>query len=448
MKSTNQKSSRVARSARGLLFGVTCLVAVACSGGETAREAIEGSLTETGEAPEVQEPLPEIDETPTTPIGLVVVGNAEGTVDLQWDESRDETVTGYIVTRVASVGGDEVFETTEPSFTDSGLTDGDIFTYSVAAIGDGGTSLGSDPVSVQVGVDTNPPSRPGTPRTEESTDGVQLTWRASTDFSGIDGYVITRILDGETTEIDVEEANFFDDLAPGNVVSYSVRAVDAAGNESDDSRIVTLLSGTSADDVIVVVSAIADPAADANSTRLQNALLEAGYRVSWFEDDVFDSNVTTSDDLVLLVGDVQGQGFDWNLFGTNAHTIALKSIFLQASGILVDLPKLDGLAQLDYAPPGEEVREVTMTTTDRPRNVVIIPQLEQLPDLQVWATPTWTDEIAVAGLIPTGGELANDRGAPGCRAFFPGNNDALAEQTDAAWQLLIEFVDSVSTTCR
>ena len=118
------------------------------------------------------------------------------------------------------------------------------------------------------------------------------------------------------------------------------------------------------------------------------------------------------------------------------------------SGITSEPPKLDGLAQLDYMPPGGEVREVAMTTVARPRNVVIIPAIEQVPDLQVWATPTWSDEIAVAGLIAEGDELATDREAPGCRAFFPGNRDSLAEQTDAAWGLLVEFVDEISNTCR
>ena len=56
-------------------------------------------------------------------------------------------------------------------------------------------------------------------------------------------------------------------------------------------------------------------------------------------------------------------------------------------------------------------------------------------------------DIAVAGLIRTGGELANGKQAPGCRAFFPGNVDSLAEQSNAGWELLIEFVSDVSDVC-
>ena len=447
----NHQPTREKSSARVLLFGVLCLIAAACTSGEPAREAVDTTTTTTTtEAPEEVEvaEIPEIDEAPSTPAGLVVAANEGGEVTLQWDDSRDESVTGYELTRVASIGGSDVFETTETTFTDSELNDGDIFTYSVAAVGSGGTSDRSEPVSVLVGTDTDAPSRPGTPRTVESADGVSLTWRASTDFSGIDRYVVTRILDGETTEIEAPEPMLEDDIAAGQVVTYAVRAVDGAGNESENTRNVTLLSGTAADGVIVVVSAIADPATDEDSTRLRSALLEQGYTVTWFEDEVFDSNITTSDDLVLLVGDVEGQGFDWNLFGTDAHTITLKSIFLVSSGITVDPPKLDRLTQIDYAPPGEDPRAVTLTFVERPRVSVAIPELELIPDLEVWATQAGASDVTVAGLIQTGGELANEREAPGCRAFFPGHPDSLGEQGDAGWDTLVEFVDSVSNTCR
>jgi hypothetical protein len=78
---------------------------------------------------------------------------------------------------------------------------------------------------------------------------------------------------------------------------------------------------------------------------------------------------------------------------------------------------------------------------------VYIPSNEQLASLETWARPVWSDDIAVAGLIPKGGELANERPAPGCRAFFPGNIDSLEEQSDAGWELLVEFVNDVSDVC-
>lgn len=445
------QQTRVTRGFRTLLFGVFCLVAAACTGGESASPAPEdttttSTTTTTVADPDSPEAVPVIDAIPTAPVGLVVTENAEGSVTLEWDESRDESVTGYEVTRIASIGS-AVFEVTDPSFTDDELEDGDVVTYTVSAVNEAGTSDRSEPLPVQVGVDTNAPSRPGTPRTAETDEGVALSWRASTDFSGIDRYIVTRILDGETSELETPEPELVDDIAPGLTVTYAVRAVDGAGNESENTRNVTFLSGTAADEVVVVVSALADPAEDAGTTRLQAELLEAGFTVTWFEDSEFDSNLTTSEDLVLLIGDTEGPGFDWNLFGTDANTITLNSLFFVASGLVESFPRADSLDQIAYAPPGEETRFLGLTDTAEPR-IPRIPQLNWFPDLEVWATPPETQEVAVAGLVPAGGELIDDREAPGCRAFFPGNFDDLNEYSDSGWGLLTEFVGSVSDRCR
>jgi hypothetical protein len=88
-----------------------------------------------------------------------------------------------------------------------------------------------------------------------------------------------------------------------------------------------------------------------------------------------------------------------------------------------------------------------MTVTARPKPVVYIPANEQLPSFETWARPVWSEDIAVAGLILEGGELANEQPAPGCRAFFPGNPESLAEQTDDAWELLLGFIDDVAAIC-
>ena len=77
-----------------------------------------------------------------------------------------------------------------------------------------------------------------------------------------------------------------------------------------------------------------------------------------------------------------------------------------------------------------------------------MPENEQIPDLQVWATPSFSAEIAVAGLLPQGAELANGDLAPGCRAFYPGNTDSLTESTEAGWDVLIEFVSDIEEACR
>ncbi len=428
------------------ILAAAALLASACTG---STASTDGGTTTSAAPPVTAEPLPEIDPAPSAPVGLIVVRSGDGAIELAWDASRDETVMSYEVTRVSPSGTTERFETGVPSYLDRGLEDGTIFTYQVKAIGTGGESDGSDAVTAQVGVDSNAPKAPNRPVITETATGVELAWNAVNDISGIDRYVITRTLDGETTEIDVgTETTYVDEIDAGLVVTYSVRAVDAARNESEPSRNSTVLSGTSANGVVVVVSAQEDPENDPATARLERELLDAGYALTWFEDDVFDANVTTADDIVILLGDVLGEGFDWNIFATDATVIGLKSMFVQAGGITENPPKLDRLAQLDYLAPGKDEREVALTTTPRPKPVVYIPANELLPSVQTWARPVWSDDIAVAGLIDKGEELANEKPAPGCRAFFPGNASSLSEQTDDAWELLIEFVGDVRSVCQ
>jgi hypothetical protein len=428
------------------------LVATACTSGETnsttttlAPEATPDSvaLSDLETAPDA-----EVDETPTPPIGLTVINTSDGAIELAWEDSRSDDVTGYEITRVGRTGTTERFEVAGNSFVDSGLEDGEIFSYNVAAIAPAGKSERSESVSAQVGVDSNPPTTPGRPRIiEGEVASVAIEWEPSRDISGLADYVVRRTVDGVTEELSATDAQFLDDIEPGIIASYAVAAVDVNGNESETSRSITVLTGRTSSRLLIVVSQQADPAADVNTNRLYTDLLDAGYVVSWFEDDVFDANVTDSGDTVLLLGDVEGEGFDWNIFGTDATIIGLKSMFVQAGGITEFPPKLDRTAQLDYTPPTGDEREVILTNTARPKPVVIIPPNEQVPELEIWGRVTWDNTIAVAGLIPKGDLLANDKEAPGCRAFFPGNAGSLGEQTEDAWALLYEFVDGVEQAC-
>ena len=173
---------------------------------------------------------------------------------------------------------------------------------------------------------------PGRPQIADRDASVALDWRASTDTAGIDRYIVTRVVDGETTEIETTEPTLDDELPAGTVATYEVLAVDGNGNQSESGRSVTVLAGTSTDQVIVVVSAEANPGDDPHTARLHDTLLNTGYSVTWFEDDVFDANITRSDDLVLLLGDVAGEGFDWNIFTTDSAVMGLKSMFVGCVG--------------------------------------------------------------------------------------------------------------------
>lgn len=429
-----------------LILCAIAVVSASCTGDGSSTVAPSTSSSSSTEVIST-DPVPVVDETPTAPTGLLVVSTGDGTIELVWDAARSDAVSGYEVTRVGA-GATERTMTTEPTLVDTELDNGTIYTYSVSAISTSGQSQRSESVSAQVGVDSNPPSTPGRPVSSPSADStVSLSWRPSTDVSGVANYIVTRTIRAETVELVVEEPSLADDIPAGTVASYAVAAVDGNGNESAPGRAVTVLAGTTADQVVIVVSAIADPSSKTHTARLQQSLLDSGYFVSWFEDDVFDANVTDPGDVVLLLGDVQGDGFDWNVFLTDSTIIGLKSMFVVGGGITENAPKLDRLSQLDYTPPGEPEREVVMTASGRPKPTVYIPPGEQLPDFEIWARPVWSTDIAVAGLIPAGGELANEKPSPGCRAFFPGNNDSLAEQADSGWDLLLEFVGDIAEAC-
>lgn len=434
-----------------VLIAAVALVASACtgsSGGAAAEQTTPtSSVTPTTELI-TSDPLPDIDPAPNAPSGIEVVRSGDGIVELGWDASRDETVLGYEVSRVSPAGASERFEVAGAGYIDEAVENGEIYTYLVKAIGTGGESEASDILSVQVGVDNNAPKSPGRPELVESAAGISLSWDGVSDISGIENYIVTRTIGEDVVELDAgTTTSFFDDVEEGQVVTYTVRAVDRAENESDESRATTVLSGFAPEGTIVVVSMQAEPENTASTARLERDLLEAGFTISWFEDSEFDANITESDDIVLLLGDVEGEGFDWNIFGTDTSVIGFKSMFVQAGGITEDPPKLDRLAQLDYLPPGKAEREVAITNTGRPKPTVYIPPNEILPSFETWARPVWSDDIAVAGLIPKGGELANEKPAPGCRAFFPGNSSSLDEQTEDAWALMYEFILDIRDTC-
>lgn len=395
------------------------------------------------------EPAEEVPVGLLAPTGLTVVSTTDDAIVLEWDEFIEADVSEYRIIRVATGGAVAEFETASTSFADSGLDEGDVFSYRVVAIGADSESSPSAVVTARVGLDTTPPRRPGRPVVVDGADGQAITWTSSIDESGIANYVLTRHLDGETEEIILEgETSYADDVAPGQVVTYIVQAVDGAGNLSEASRNTTLLTGTSSDRVVIVVSA--QPTAEDNTetARLQGELLEAGFTISWFEDGEFDSNIASSDDTVLLLGDVEGDGFDWNVFSSDATVIGLKSAFIEAGGFLDTPPKLDRIGSISYVPPTKEARVVTISVLAEPKPIVFIPANEQIPDLQVFATPSFSSTTAVAGLIPAGAELASGDEAPGCRAFYPGNTDSFAESTNAGWDVLIEFISDVEEACR
>ncbi len=104
------------------------------------------------------------------------------------------------------------------------------------AAGNVGTSA---PITVTVPADTTAPTAPGTPSsTGVTTTAATLTWPAATDDRGVTGYQVLRdgVQVGSTGTLSYTDTG----LTPGGTYSYTVRAVDAAGNVSPDSAAVAV----------------------------------------------------------------------------------------------------------------------------------------------------------------------------------------------------------------
>jgi chitodextrinase len=201
------------------------VVAVDVSGNASASSS---PVSATPTAPVVSDQTP-----PSVPTSLAGTAGTNQ-VSLTWTASTDNVgVTGYKVYR----GGQLVGSPAGPSFTDTGLTNGTQYTYTVAAVdANGNTSAASSPVNVTPR-DTLAPSIPGgiTLTKNNQQHSITVAWTASTDNVGVLRYRVYRktnsgayVLVSQPTGTSYSDL----DLANGKTYTYTVEAVDAAGNVS------------------------------------------------------------------------------------------------------------------------------------------------------------------------------------------------------------------------
>jgi fibronectin type 3 domain-containing protein len=85
--------------------------------------------------------------------------------------------------------------------------------------------------------DTTAPTAPANLTAHAVSGGIALQWTASTDNVGVSGYVVyragTRVGDVSADALSYQDTS---DVRPGTAYSYTVTAVDAAGNESPASN--------------------------------------------------------------------------------------------------------------------------------------------------------------------------------------------------------------------
>ncbi len=177
---------------------------------------------------------------PSTPGGLTVTGSTNTTVSLSWNASTDNVgVTGYDVYR----GSTKVNASplTARTYTDTGLTAGTTYTYTVRARDAAGNQSAAStgvPGTTTGGGTNTPPSVPtGLTVGTTTSSSVALSWTASTDNVSVAGY---RIFRNGTLVTSVPGTSYTDTgLTAATAYTYRVLAYDGAGLESAQSTAVT-----------------------------------------------------------------------------------------------------------------------------------------------------------------------------------------------------------------
>jgi len=174
--------------------------------------------------------VPVFAQAPSAPSNVVAAATAGTSVTVTWDASVG--ADGYLVFRNSVQVG--TF-TTNRTFTDTGLSPGTQYSYTVAAANTFGTSSQSAASVVTT------PNTPGTPTGlsgSATADGVVLNWNS---VSGATGYVVFR----NGTEIDTTTTPGFtdEDVDPSTTYRYSVAATNTAGDSAETAEITVTTRG-------------------------------------------------------------------------------------------------------------------------------------------------------------------------------------------------------------
>ncbi|WP_204004495.1 glycoside hydrolase family 9 protein [Micromonospora lutea] len=198
-----------------------------------------------------EEPTSSADTTPpTTPGTPVASGLTSRSVNLTWTPSTDtgSGIDNYSVS-IRMVGSDaiELRNTATNSLTLNDLTPARTYVFGVYARDKAGNLSSMSPTltvttpAVDDG-DTTPPTAPSSLAASRiTTDGATLTWSPSTDNVGVTGYRIYRTLLGEVLVATVTGTTYtVTGLDPETRYHFYVVAIDAAGNASPPSEMVTV----------------------------------------------------------------------------------------------------------------------------------------------------------------------------------------------------------------
>ena len=176
------------------------------------------------------------DSTPPSAPGSLTASPGSTKNVLTWTAATDNIgVSAYDVYRSGTYLGTVGPNVT--SYTDKTATAGTGYTYQVAARDLAGNTTRAS-VNVNGGSsDTTPPTAPGSlTATATGPTAIGLSWLASTDNVGVTGYTVYRGTTAIAT-LPASTTSYTDSgLVPGTGYSYTVTAMDGAGNVSPPSN--------------------------------------------------------------------------------------------------------------------------------------------------------------------------------------------------------------------
>jgi chitodextrinase len=227
-------------------------------------------------------------QPPTAPTGVTAIAASGTTVNLSWTASTDNTgVASYLIDRCQGAGCATFTQTgtaATTTYSVTGLSASTSYSFRVRATDAAGNMSSYSTVvtaTTPASSDTQPPTTPANVTgTAVSTTQINLTWTASSDNTGVTGYIVERCqAAGCSTfaQVATPTAAGFSDttgLVASTSYSYRVRAKDAAGNLSAYSTVAsaTTSAATSTAPTQVVFTASAD----------DSTTLVTGYRLEVF----------------------------------------------------------------------------------------------------------------------------------------------------------------------
>jgi chitodextrinase len=185
---------------------------------------------------------------PSAPTNLGAAAANDIQINLLWDASTDNIgVTGYEVWR----GDTKIATITSTSYSDTGLTPSTAYSYRVKAIDASNNASAFSNTATATTLaepDTTPPLAPTNLFAAAASDTrISLTWTASTDVGGgVLSYKVYRVDAGDieiaTVPAGTGTTILYSDggLSPSTTYTYTVKAVDGAGNISAASNPATM----------------------------------------------------------------------------------------------------------------------------------------------------------------------------------------------------------------